>query len=184
MRIDTELFISTLSDFSDLIYEDQENDGTKTINYYRYQDIEYKATQTGASFSLGYKPSPKLHTKLYGTFYTYDFEAENEDIANEPFSVNESTTPDFYGGFTVRYIPVNNLMMHADAYFMSHQSFTGLTGKQQIPSTTVINVKASYTLFEGFKPFVSMRNLLGDHREYGFADTIGRTYIFGFQYEH
>ena len=182
LRMDIEVFVSQLGDFSDLVYEGLKSDETGDAHYYKYQDIDYIAIQTGSTFSLQYKPSRKIHAGIFGTFFKYDFEAENEDIANDPFSVNESTTPDFYGGFSLGYYPMDALMINTDMYFTSHQEFNALTGKQQIPSAADLNCTISYALNKNIKPYVSFRNILGNHREYGFADMIGRTYFAGLHY--
>jgi iron complex outermembrane receptor protein len=52
-----------------------------------------------------------------------------------------------------------------------------------IKSNLILNAKASYKINENFTPYITLKNLLGNHREYGFADQVGSLFLVGIRWE-
>ncbi len=111
---------------------------------------------------------------------------------------SEKLTPTFYGGFTLNYMPVKRLNMNLNGYFYTKQVFAGIPFYNIIADYTglywnnymtidpyvVLNTRVIYTIKDQTKVFVSLKNMLGKHREFGFTDQIGTTFLIGFQWSY
>ena len=181
--VDMELYWSRLDNFSDLVFDGQNIENDAVFVDYRYKDVEYSANQTGLSLSLEYSLRDHLKFRIFGTFQHYNFKTDDENNANASYSVNESTTPDFYGGLFLNYSVKSALNINLSSYYMDDQSYKGLLGTQKIQGFLTMNAKISYKIYKGITPYVSVRNILGRHREYGYADNTERTYIIGLHYQ-
>lgn len=118
-------------------------------------------------------------------------------IAN-PTQWSADLTPSLFGGFVLNYEPDNKWNINMDAYFYTNQEFAFynyfktndetdiLKSKvgMNINSNIVINAKASYQLTKNLSPNITIKNLFGNHYEYGFADPIGTTLLLGFQWKY
>jgi len=109
---------------------------------------------------------------------------------------NPNTTPAFYGGLIIDYSFNDKLKVNFNSYYTSKQIFTGLSFENaiadytgingnyttEIPAWLVVNAKISYNFWSRASAYISGLNLLGKHREFGFTDQIGATYMAGFQW--
>ncbi len=112
--------------------------------------------------------------------------------------LNEKVTPTIYGGFMMNYKPNKKLNVNVSGYLYSKQVFAGNPFSNIIADYTevyynedmtinpyaIINGKLSYTVFEKSKIFISFKNLFGEHREFGFSDNIGTTFLIGFNWNY
>lgn len=115
-----------------------------------------------------------------------------------PTQWGEKKTPLVFGGFNVNYKLNNNLNFETDAYFYSNQNFvnydsykllstddikSNVNNKMEIKANLILNAKASYKLNSKATSYVTFKNILGNHYEYGFTDQIGRQLLIGFKWE-
>lgn len=114
-----------------------------------------------------------------------------------PTQWSEELTPSFFGGFLLNYKPGKNWNLNTDAYFYSDQQFSSynyyeLTDdasiekakvEMNIKSNIILNAKASYRLTKQTTSYITIKNILGNHYEFGFADQIGTLFLIGLQWE-
>lgn len=114
-----------------------------------------------------------------------------------PTQWSEKLTPSFFGGFTLYYKLNDNWNLSTDAYFYTKQIFTNynyykildeneLTDakvQMDIQSNIILNAKASYRLNRNTTAYATIKNCLGNHYEYGFADQIGTLFLVGLNWE-
>ncbi|MCL5129140.1 TonB-dependent siderophore receptor [Algibacter sp. L4_22] len=112
--------------------------------------------------------------------------------------LSDELTPSLYGGFLLNYKPNNKLNLNINGYVYSKQVFeampidnvisdyTGIYHRKtaKIKANSIINSKVSYNILKKTEVNISIKNMLGKHREYGFADTIGTSFLVGFQWEY
>ena len=109
---------------------------------------------------------------------------------------SEKMTPSFFGGFLLNFKCSDKLNLSTDAYFYSNQTFINydyykmldetndyIAAQMKIKTNIVLNTKATYRLNKHITSSVRIRNILGSHREYGFADPIGRLFQIGINLE-
>lgn len=111
---------------------------------------------------------------------------------------SEKLTPTLYGGFVMNYTPTNKLNFNLNSYMYSKQVFAGIpffnivsdyTGifynnYMTIKPYAILNAKVIYNVKDNAKIFVSVKNMLGKHREFGFTDNIGSTFLVGIQWNY
>lgn len=114
-----------------------------------------------------------------------------------PTKWNDKLTPSFFGGFLLNYTPSPKWRLNTDGYFYSNQVFVNTDNysmmgnaegkksetKMNINPYLIMNAKASYCINENLSAYLTLKNLLGNHREYGFADEIGRLVLLGIRWE-
>ncbi len=114
-----------------------------------------------------------------------------------PTQYAENLAPTFFGGFYLNYKPGKNWNFNTDAYIYTNQQFvdydfnnivSDYTGNysfdsMDITANMVLNAKASYRINKNTTSYVTFKNILGSHREFGFADQIGRLFLIGIQWE-
>ncbi|WP_372774394.1 TonB-dependent receptor plug domain-containing protein [Mangrovibacterium sp.] len=113
-----------------------------------------------------------------------------------PTQWNEALTPSFYGGFLLNYRPGKNWNLSTDGYFYSDQKFTyynyyklgnessieNAKVQANINTNIILNAKASYKISSNLSSYITLRNTLGKHYEYGFADQLGSLVLIGIQW--
>jgi iron complex outermembrane receptor protein len=111
---------------------------------------------------------------------------------------SKKLTPSFYGGFYFNYKYTSHWNFSTDAYFYSKQRFADFDYNNilsdysgvfnnyymDIKSNIVLNAKASYQINKKAKADLTIKNILGEHREFGYADQIGRLYLIGFEWSY
>lgn len=114
-----------------------------------------------------------------------------------PTQWSDKLTPSFYGGFYLNYKPGANWNLATDAYVYTQQCFvnydfnnimsdyTGIYNNydMDIQANMVLNAKVSYRLYKNVILYGTIKNILGTHREYGYADNIGTLYLIGLKWE-
>ncbi len=112
--------------------------------------------------------------------------------------LNDEITPTFYGGLIINYKLNNKLNLNINTYTYTKQIFDGTllynmvsdySGiyyfySSKIDPFAVVNAKIDYKFNEKANIFISAKNLLGEHREFGFADRIGTTVLVGLQWTY
>jgi iron complex outermembrane receptor protein len=119
------------------------------------------------------------------------------DTKMNPTQWSEDLTPSFFGGFIFNYKPFARWNFSTDAYMYTDQQFANYNyyeiadeaslqnAKVQmaIKSKMIFNAKASFQVNKNVKAYSTIKNILGNHYEYGFADEIGTLFIIGVQWE-
>ncbi|WP_111709523.1 TonB-dependent receptor plug domain-containing protein [Lutibacter citreus] len=112
--------------------------------------------------------------------------------------LSDELTPTFYGGFLLNYKPNNKFNINLNSYTYSKQVFeampidnvisdyTGVYHKKTaaIKANSIINAKIGYNLNNKTSINISMKNMLGKQRQFGFADNIGTTFLIGCQWKY
>jgi iron complex outermembrane recepter protein len=120
-----------------------------------------------------------------------------EESKQNPTQWTENLTPSFFGGFTVNFKPTTKWNLNTEGYYYSKQEFENFdssyatnnsNGKfvktvMHIHENIVLNAKASYRVNNKLTPYLMVKNIMGNHREYGFADQIGRQFLIGIRWE-
>jgi len=232
--LDLEMFFSNYSNFvvsnvyreADILQHINQNGledyiySIKSTTDFVFENYDLKAHQYGASFTLIYNPSEKIHAKVFGTFQKtglsgktkteftvtdVNFGEINADNIRKvelysftnPTQWSEKLTPTVFGGFYLSYKYNSKWNFNTDSYFASKQTFidfnsnntTGdYTGiytnySMDIKANMVLNAKASYQVNQNVTVFGTVKNIFGNHREYGYADQIGRLILIGIQWE-
>jgi len=135
----------------------------------------------------------KVETQMDSSLNTMDISTFSY---TNPTLWSEKLTPTLYGGFSLNFSASPKININLNSYFMGKQIFGGLpfynitadfTGNYyynyfKIPASTVVNLKLSVKISKHASLFISGRNLLGSHREFGFTDPIDRSYFVGFEW--
>jgi iron complex outermembrane receptor protein len=120
-----------------------------------------------------------------------------ERVKIHPMVYSTKSTPTFFGGLDINYNLNDIWNFNVNGYFCTQQTHTGLsysnldadiTGDyghftQKIDPFLVLNCKINYLIGSKYNVYISARNVLGKHREFGFADNIGALYMMGFTYK-
>ncbi|MBB5269013.1 TonB-dependent receptor plug domain-containing protein [Algibacter amylolyticus] len=115
-----------------------------------------------------------------------------------PTQWSEDATPSFFGGFTLNYKPNSKWSFNTDGYIYSQHEFASYNYYQisdlenlekdksqvDIKTNLVLNAKTTYQLNKHALIHITGKNLLGKHREYGFADNIGSIVLIGLQWKY
>lgn len=115
-----------------------------------------------------------------------------------PTQWNEDATPSFFGGFYLNYNPNNKWSFNTDAYIYSNyesvyynyyaisdlESLETTKSQADIRTNMVLNAKVAFKLNKNISANITAKNLLGKHREFGFADNIGRLFLIGLQWKN
>jgi len=196
--IDIELFYSTINNFSNMVQTE-----TQTVQFGPNQhefpqklekyNVNLNMAQTGVSFSLTYFPFSKLKLNTFGTFQKTlitDFDLnmfEYDNLTKNFIDFENNYTPNFYGGFSINYNPIEKLNIFTNLYFMSQQTYHERSEDSSLPNGVldieakyIINLKASYKVWKNNKLFFNIRNITNNKtKEFIFADDTGIMYLFG-----
>ncbi len=121
----------------------------------------------------------------------------NAQTFANPTPWTDKLTPAFYGGFFINYNTNKKWSFGTDAYFYTNQRFvhydfnnimSDYTGKynngfMDIKSNLILNAKIDYRINKKMLSFITAKNILGMHREFGYADQIGSQFIIGVKWE-
>jgi len=218
LQIDLEAFYSVTENFTSF---EPTGEGVSMEHpyleiVYQYQNIGAKANQLGLTASLNYAVNNKLQLKAFGTYQQTelkDFDKKDTpliiDPTNPPFytvtnpnstRVNQThnEAPEFFGGITANYQPIEKLNIFASINYLSSHQYThdfnvsqyrywsdqvGVStpsGIAEIPANTTVNLKASYKVYKNSSVFINVRNLFGSGEpEFGFADRRDRMILGG-----
>lgn len=114
-----------------------------------------------------------------------------------PTQWSDEITPKMFGGFLLNYKACKNWNFSTDAYFYTDQKFanynyyklldeTSIDGakvEMNIKPNIVLNAKASYQLSKNLSSYATLKNMFGNHYEYGFVDPIGTSLLIGIKWE-
>ncbi|WP_158850831.1 TonB-dependent receptor plug domain-containing protein [Algibacter sp. L1A34] len=114
-----------------------------------------------------------------------------------PVQWTNETTPSFFGGFLLNYKPNKKWNFSTDAYVYTNQKFTNYNYYKiideasidealieiDIKTNIILNTKASFKLNKNTSLDLTIKNILGNHLEYGFTDQIQRQLLIGLKWE-
>lgn len=114
-----------------------------------------------------------------------------------PTQWSEDLTPSFFGGFLLNYKTGNKWNFSTDAYVYTNQNFDNYNYYKLLDETSIeeakvefdihsniiLNAKATYRINKNTTSFTTIKNILGNHYEFGFADQIGTLFLIGLQWE-
>lgn len=184
--LDVEAFYSRADDYDILTIADVYQNRLQTVNYYEYNNIDFKAQQVGLTLSVSAQPLPKLTFKTFATVqYTKleDHIMRITDPKNE-HNMKHTETPVLYGGIYLNYRFSRKLNFNANLYTCTRQAFRNELRKKAVGSKINMNVKINYRLTDNVSVYFNARNLLDDHeQEFAFADEIMGTYLLGMDVE-
>jgi iron complex outermembrane receptor protein len=169
---------------------------------YQYIDLDLKAKQTGATFSLNFAPSSKVQLRAYATIQQTELENYDKKLSPAYFDMNTFTpylpqtermntthkqTPSVYGGVTGNFRPMSRFNLYAGVYYLGshtyrhdYASYDESNGQTEVAGKTLVNLKASYNVYKNNSIFVNARNVFNtEGQEFGFADEIGGLYLAG-----
>lgn len=114
-----------------------------------------------------------MYQMLYGEGSSYDNRYKKA-------TVKHKSTPSFYGGFSVNYVPIDKLNVYASGYYYSKQTFTNSNGTFDIDQKFTLNCKVSYKVWKDNAVFVNARNVFGsDKQEFAWMDETKGCYLVG-----
>ncbi|CAH8296464.1 iron complex outermembrane receptor protein [Mariniflexile fucanivorans] len=169
-----------------------------TLNYDVSDSFKTKFFGTYQKTAISGRKSIDIETKKVTVDINTDsntFESVTNTIMN-PTQWSDAVTPSFFGGFSLNYMLNSKWNFASDAYIYSNQKFEYYNyytiydtsyldqSKVEMPIKTNLdlNAKVTYQLNKNTSLDVTGRNLLGEHREFGFADNIGTTFLIGLQW--
>ncbi|WP_175402849.1 TonB-dependent receptor plug domain-containing protein [Mangrovivirga cuniculi] len=196
--LDVEAFRTVFENAVDFQPTEFYNSAEGPIIEFNYFNSDLISTQSGVTTALNFAPSDKIQMRVFGTVQKTELENyDKKETGINPFTMELPTynrvdqenkrTPNFYGGMTFNYRPLDKLSIYSSFYYMSEQfyrheraSTSEQLGTTTIDPVTTLSIKASYEFAKGFKGFVNARNLLaGEKDQFGFADRIGALYLAG-----
>ena len=135
--------------------------------------------------NLSFSPLPDLRLLV-----------KDESKAN-PIQWSENLTPTFFGGFLLNYKPALKWNLSTDGYFYTNQEFvnsdnysmlgntanTNAKSQMEVKAYLILNAKASYKLNKNLSAYLQVKNIFGNHREYGFVDQIGSLFLMGIRWD-
>jgi iron complex outermembrane recepter protein len=193
LQLDLDVFLQQAKNMNALIFRGP--DGTFTGTYpnviERFEDIDTKAKQTGATLSLNMVPSEKIQFKPFLTVqkttlekaYTgFNLSASIEDRDHE-------NTPSIYGGYYLNFKASDKLNINSSAYLFGSQRQYDVTDPNNdsdagnIKGKFLMNLKVNYALTSDLSVFLNARNLLNaDSYEFYGADKTGGLYMAGLSF--
>ncbi len=178
-------FVSQLDDFADLLYSSTRSDSAALIIEYEYTNHDLEARQFGGTISLTHSFRNMLTARLHATVQHTDYPEETQSRLRGELDTDIMTTPVVFGGFCVDFSPWERLNLNVNGTFATEQQFKGVLGVDDIGGHVDLNGKLGFRIWRELWAFASVRNALSSgRREYGFADAIARTFLFGVRYEH
>ena len=171
-----------------------------TLTYKPTDNIDAKlyATFQNTKIAGKYNIESEITNITVGDVTPENTVAMEIDSKMNPTQWGEKKTPLLFGGFNVNYKYNNKWNFETDAYFYSKQNFvnydsykllstedvkSNVNNRMEIKANLILNAKASYKLTPKATSFVTFKNILGKHYEYGFTDQIGRQLLIGLKWE-
>ena len=203
ISLDVEVFHSTTQNVTSFEPTYLNLDATNGLVLdYEYLNLDLKAKQTGATFSFNYSPSKKVQLRAYGTIQKtqlIDYDKKLTPVIIDPANMilalptiermdtEHTQTPNFYGGLTGNFRPIEKLNLFAGLYYLGahtyihdYASYDESKGESKVDGKAIFNLKASYNVYKNSSVFVNARNMFNsDKQEFGFADQIGGLYMAG-----
>jgi len=176
-NLDLEVFYSQLNNFTEL----QKIEDVQTT-YYLERRMQFlnvndlTANQLGVSLDLSYRVSQDLDLSFFYTLQETKYE-KGDDYYGVSFSSTENSTPSFWGGMTSNLKITPKLALFTLVNFMGEQyykyeSINGEFKKMKIDDFLTMDFKLSYKASSVFSVYLKGDNILGKHKEYGFADSL------------
>ncbi len=94
------------------------------------------------------------------------------------------STPDYFGGFSLTYKPIEKIEIVPQGYFYGEQSFENQYGTIKIDSKFLLNAKVAYKVNNNLKLFVNGRNILNSKSvEFAYMDEAPMLVLGGVSYK-
>ncbi|SDX94711.1 iron complex outermembrane recepter protein [Lutibacter oricola] len=111
---------------------------------------------------------------------------------------SDEATPSFFGGFLLNYNPNKKWNFSTNGYIYSNYKYArdnyyeitnednilDARTEMDINANVIWNAKTTYKINKNVMTNLTFKNILGDHREFGFADNIGASFLIGFQWQY
>jgi iron complex outermembrane recepter protein len=207
LQVDIEGFYSVISNLSyfnpDSVYFNSASPaGYNFSGTVRYQSFDLKSVQAGVTATINMSVNDKLSFSIFGTYQEstlknfYNKTATKiikemlgkalvsgkaqADGIDSLINMTNKSTPSFYGGGNINYIPCKKLIVNAGFYYYSQQTYTMKDYETDIDPKFIVNLKVSYKFWKNNSVYVNARNLFNNEsREFGYLDKIGGTYLMG-----
>ncbi|OQY30408.1 MAG: hypothetical protein B6244_00705 [Candidatus Cloacimonetes bacterium 4572_55] len=180
---DIEFFYTKIDNYTDAVdtfYID--SDGVQHFEE-TFENLNIVSKQMGISMNVAFILSEKLKFELFWTSQKTDLE-DHETPDGNLIDMESEWTPISYGGLSCDYSPIDKLNLFSNMYFYGNQTFKYSFGRefvQNIEEKMIVNLKASYHIYEYGSVYFNARNILNDDKkEFAFADDIKATYLVGF----
>lgn len=203
LEIDIEIFGSSTKNFANQVFWNVDTSATGTDFLYRFENLPLIARQIGGTLSVTYVMGRfqfrPFITVQQTTLFNYSpyavspnapetiFFSQNVDTNNYNSGIGTQmkhrATPAVFGGAYINIEIVKNLNLNLNPYFMSggtqleaaNLSFgDGKRGVENIRAKFIMNIVASYTLFNKLTFFMNFKNCFSDKtREFYRGDIPG-----------
>ncbi len=190
VQSDFEVFYSKMKNFTTAVV-----DQAKPTNS-EYENLALEANQFGMTMNLDFLISSNFRFKVFGTLQSTIFTnyqkpyfiplPDTNIFFYEQEDLKHRWTPDFYGGATCDYSPIDKLNFYVSAYFYGDETMLNLEPRTYTPSKipiagkTIVNLKINYKFWKQHSIYFNARNLLfNDTPEFAYGDNPYGMYLFG-----
>ena len=197
-------YMISLSAIGDVLFENYDLNASQfgtgiTLNYNFSEMFQAKIFGTYQHTSLKGKKDLSIDIT---SIYLEPVSSDNKlttivDTKMNPTQWSDEATPSFFGGFLLNYKPNKQWNFSTDGYVYSQYKFethnyyeitdetTVDAAKLEmgIKSNIILNAKTSFKLNKNTSLNLTLKNVFGNHREFGFADQIGKQLLIGLKWE-
>lgn len=184
---ETEVFYTTINDFSEFIEGVPFVDNGQTVTPSKLMPIDTKAEQLGLTLNWYYQ-------QLNWTFNSF-ITLQKTNVKDQTLSLvapleytnhNDEGTPAFFGGVNINWEPKVDWNINSSLYFMDKSQVLITTPdiKHKNSFLTVLNLSLQYTLLDRFRFSFSAKNLVNRQvSQYYFTDQVKPSFVFGLNIE-
>ncbi len=177
-----------------------------------YMNVKETSQQYGVTAEVGVVINQNVNFRLFGTYqytelknhdnYTIDTKVAMVDgyVENNPSIWNENlvitdipedleditnkTTPSFYGGFEVNWLPTSNWTITSTGYGFTKQTYVHEFGSTDIKAKMLVNMRVAYQFMRSCSVFMNVNNIFNStSKEFGFMDKTGAQWFWGVHVE-
>ncbi len=196
--------INSINAIGDIVYENfditaQQYGASIRVNYELNEKLQMNIFGTFQHTELRGKTEIEYNTldvNITELPETNELEINMTSFTN-PTQWSEKLTPKFYGGYSLYYNNGKKWSFNTNGYLYTEQHFVDYdfnnfmadyTGNYRyeymdIEANLVMNAKIDYKINKHLSSYISIKNILGNHREYGYADEIGRLVYIGIKWQ-
>jgi len=204
LHVDMEAFYQIAKDYTSAIVVDSVVAGPTPFTgktYMSAHNLGISPVQYGISLSLFYQASKQLLFKPFITWQHTDINDFMPDTKKPDSLITKSHdwTPTYYYGITANYTATDKLNISINMYGFSQMFFEyagAYTQKDVIGDKLLLNIKTSYNIANNLSVYINLRNLNvltqikndkfsnKTERQFGFADSIKPSFLFGLAYNY
>ncbi len=139
-------------------------------------------------------PNPYFNATRFGEINAnknQQYSSKTDFASADTIDTYNKSTPTFYGGLSIDYMPTDKLSIFATAYFYSSQTIMmnkvdvadalGASDMYKVKAKMIPTIKISYKVWKENSVYVNARNFIpsNDSKEFAYTDRIGATYLVG-----